>query len=137
MQKDYRNAKEEIEGLREALKDINERLDELDNALTDSVENVQPELTATIEESNKALTLKIEALEERIKTLQNHLDYEEPFKNQIRKMTTSLTEILKNQFEDKNISGRLSTLTSFAIANLIGTAALIGLICYILVSIMP
>ncbi|MBR5636002.1 MAG: hypothetical protein IKW81_03615 [Pseudobutyrivibrio sp.] len=123
----------------ELLTNISNSLEAIGVKIDDSFKKYQEAAREDFEEMNLPIESKCTSIEEKLKTLQSNLDYNEPLKEQIDSMTDSVRETLAERFGSKTIGDVLkkeASISTFIIANTIGIVVLLALMCFFIISLM-
>ena len=118
------------------LTDMAARLESLEGSDAKDLKKV---LRDDLEELNMPVAAKCEAIEERLKTMQENLDYATPIKDQMEIVSESMKETLGEKFGSKTIGDvlqKLASVNTFLIADSIGIVVLLGLMCFFIISLM-
>ena len=121
------------------LTDMSGRIDGMDEQVSGSIKKIESTLRDDMDELNIPVEAKCDAIEERLKTLQNNLDYAEPMKEQMEAAAESMRETLAERFGSKTIGDvlqKLATINTFLIAHSIGIVVLLALMCFFIVSLL-
>ena len=92
-----------------------------------------------LDELNMPMEAKCESIDERLKTLQENLDYSDPMKETMEAAAESMRETLTERFGSKTIGDvlqKLASISTFMIADSIGIVVLLGLMCFFIISLM-
>ena len=115
-------------------KDHSDELEAINNKLDELAKRLDK-----FEKRDEDIVLKISAAEERLHALQNSLDYQTPFKNQMEKVNDEISKCMTTKFGSRTLPelwNKVSGLSAIIMANLVGTVMLIALICFYLVNNM-
>jgi chromosome segregation ATPase len=114
------------------------KLDTLDEGVGENIKKLQKSF-GELEELNLPVEAKCDAIEERLKSLQESLDYSDPMKEQMEQAAEGMKDVLAEKFGSKTIGDvlqKLATVNTFLIADSIGIVVLLALMCFFIISLM-
>ena len=129
-----KNNVELLTAITATLNDMSARMDGLNG-----VDKLKASLRDELEEINIPVEAKCQAIEERLKTLQENLDYTEPMKEQVGLAAESMKETLAEKFGTKTIGDvlqKLASISTFLIADSIRIVVLLASMCFFIISLI-
>ena len=123
----------------ESLNNIGTKVDGMDGDMGSSIKKSLSSLKDDLDEINLPVAAKCEAIESRLKTLQENLVYGEPMKEKMEAATEGMKEALAEKFGSKTIGDvlqKLASINTFLIADSIGIAVLLALMCFFIISLI-
>ncbi|SHI45589.1 hypothetical protein [Pseudobutyrivibrio xylanivorans] len=129
-----KNNAELLTAITATLNDMSTRMDNLNG-----LDKLKSSIRDEFEEANMPMEAKCQAIEERLKTLQDNLDYTEPMKEQMGIAAEGMRETLAEKFGTKTIGDvlqKLASISTFLIADSIGIVVLLALMCFFIISLI-
>ena len=134
-----KNNVELLNAIIESLNNIGTKVDGMDGDMGSSIKKSLSSLKDDLDEINLPVAAKCEAIESRLKTLQENLDYGEPMKEKMEAATEGMKEALAEKFGSKTIGDvlqKLASINTFLIADSIGIVVLLALMCFFIISLI-
>ncbi len=134
-----RSNQELLSAITKTLSEMSQRMDGMDEEIGSNIKKMQSTLKDDLDDMNLPIEAKCDSIEERLKTLQNNLDYADPMKEQLEAATEGMRETLAERFGSKTIGDvlqKLATINTFLIADSIGIVVLLALMCFFIISLL-
>lgn len=121
------------------LEDLGNILNGVQVGIDTKLKNIPSKVSEEIEDAMIPVANKCEIIDERIKAMSSSVDnITGPIDEKMEDMNRTLTDTLASKFGSKNIGDvlkKLSSVSIFVTANMIGTITLLVLMCYFIISL--
>ena len=122
-----------------SLEAIAARMEEMDEDFSAGIQEVKAGIHDDMDEFNLPVESKCQSIEDRIISLQDHLDYAAPVKDQMEELTTQVTANIEEKLGGKSLNqifNKVSSAMAIGIINMVGTIMIMLLFAFMIFRMM-